>query len=351
MVDLRGKRRIETPRLTLRPFSAEDAPALVSGVGEFEVSRWLGPVPHPYGPQDAKWFLETMAGGAHYWAICLEGKLIGAMSIDGEFGYWLARSAWGQGFATEAGFAVIDRWFRDPAAPDLPSGHFDDNLRSGAVLGKLGFEYTQRGMLFCRARGQEFASRRMVLSRARWQARQSLPELHTPRCVLRPLAPEDAEDLARIGGVHAVARNTSSIPSPWPVEEARAWIGQGQWQGTPGFRLAICDRSGALIGMAGLTAMDDNGVAGLAYLLKQELWGRGIVTEVMSRFVPAAFRAFPLTAIEADHDTDNPASGAVLRKLGFLYTGDRITGPTRLRLEPTPVSHYRLERSSFEAST
>lgn len=75
------------------------------------------------------------------------------------------------------------------------------------------------------------------------------------------------------------------------------------------------------------------------------------MTGVLARFLPAAFRAFPLAAVKADHDIDNPASGAVLRKLGFIYTGDRTTGPKRLRLEPTPVSHYRLERSSFEAST
>ncbi|MFD0981262.1 GNAT family N-acetyltransferase [Tropicimonas aquimaris] len=349
MTDRRDEIKIKTPRLTLRTFRAADVPAIVEGIGDFEVSKWLAPVPHPYGPADAEQYLETLACQPHYWAIIREGDLIGGMAIDDSLGYWLARSAWGHGYATEAGFAVIDRWFADPAAPDLTSGHFDDNARSGGVLCKLGFEYTGRKPMFCRARDAEFPSRRMTLSRARWHEMRSLPHLTTPRCVLRPLTADDAPRLSEIGGIPEVARNTVSIPAPWPVDEARDWIAAGRWKERPGFRLGILDRKGQLIGMAGLSPADQDGIASVAYFVEKSLWGRGLVTEVMEAFIPAVFRAFPLKALDADHDTDNPASGAVLRKLGFDYLGDRLGARTRLRLEPEPVSHYRLERSRFEA--
>lgn len=349
MTDRRDEIEIRTPRLTLRTFRAADVPAIVDGIGDFEVSKWLSPVPHPYEPEDAEWYLETQACKPHHWAITRDGSLIGGMAIDGSFGYWLARPAWGYGYATEAGFAVIDRWFADPEAPDLTSGHFDDNTRSGAVLGKLGFEYTGREPMVCRARDAEFPSRRMTLSRARWHEMRSLPHLATPRCVLRPLTAEDAPRLSEIGGIPEVARNTVSIPAPWPVEEARGWIAAGSWKERPGFRLGILDRKGQLIGIAGLSPTNQDGAASVAYFVEKSLWGRGLVTEVMEAFIPAVFRAFPLMALEADHDIDNPASGAVLRKLGFAYLGDRQGVPTRVRLEPAPVSHYRLERSRFEA--
>ncbi|MDV7141745.1 GNAT family N-acetyltransferase [Tropicimonas sp. TH_r6] len=349
---MRGENEIKTPRLRLRPLRGDDADALARGVGPFEVSKWLSTVPHPYGLTEARDFIEHARTRPDTWAIEQRGRLVGTISIGSELGYWLAQEAWGQGIATEAGFAVLDKWFADPAGQQLAASHFAQNTASGVVLEKLGFIYTgERRQQHARSRGETVESCCMVLTRVRWKDWNSLPELVTPRCRLRPLRPEDAEAMAGIGGEYDVARNTSSIPSPWPVAEARDWIAQGQWQGTAGFRLGICDRAGKLIGMAGLSPMDEDGVSSLAYLLEKSLWGRGIVTEVMARFLPAMFRAFPLTAIEADHDTDNPASGAVLRKLGFRYTGDRITDPTRLRLEPTPVSHYRLERSSFEAST
>lgn len=350
MTDLRGEGELRTPRLTLRRLRRDDAPALAAGAGPYEVSKWLVAVPHPYGTGEAHRFIEAVGASRHYWAITRKGALLGVMSIGDELGYWLAHDAWGQGIATEAGFAVVGRWFETSGEDLLEASHFETNAASGAVLRKLGFAYTgATRRQHSRARGEEVTSLCMTLSRDRWEAMHRLPHLVTPRCRLRPLAPEDAAALAEIGGVYEVARNTSSIPSPWPVAEARSWIEQGLWAGRPGFRLALCDRAGRLIGMVGMAPADGSGTAGLAYMLRRELWGRGIVTEVMSAFVPAAFRAFPLTALEADHDIDNPASGAVLRKLGFTYSGDRISGPTRLRLEPTTVSHYRLERSSFEA--
>lgn len=351
MTDIRGENDIHTPRLKLRKLRADDAEAIVAGVGPFAVSKWLTTVPHPYNLDDARSFIGFAETRPHIWGIEQKGHLVGTISAGGELGYWLAEEAWGRGIATEAGFAVMNNWFANPEAPDLPASHFTGNMASGAVLEKVGFTYTGETRLqYPLSHGEApVESRVMLLTRKRWQTRGSLPNLVTPRCRLRPLTQDDVVDMANIGGVYEVARNTSSIPSPWPVEEARAWVEQGAWTGKPGLRLAICDRRGTLIGMAGLAPEAEPGVAELAYLLRKDLWGRGLVTEVMATFIPAVFRAFALEAIEADHDTDNPASGAVLRKLGFTYTGDRITGPTRLRLEPTPVSHYRLDRSTFEA--
>ena len=56
-----------------------------------------------------------------------------------EIGYWIARSHWGRGYATEAGRAAVAMARDTLRLRKLHSGHFLDNPASGRVLGKLGF--------------------------------------------------------------------------------------------------------------------------------------------------------------------------------------------------------------------
>ena len=73
-------------------------------------------------------------------------ELIGCIGLDPveqddrtlEVGYWIARKAWGQGYATEAGRAVLDL-ARMMGCARLHAGHYVDNPASGKVLNKLGF--------------------------------------------------------------------------------------------------------------------------------------------------------------------------------------------------------------------
>src|SRR3546814_6508816 len=60
-----------------------------------------------------------------------------------ELGYWVARSYWGLGYATEAGRHMLDL-ARTLGIPRLTAAHFVDNPASGAVLRKLGFRPTGR---------------------------------------------------------------------------------------------------------------------------------------------------------------------------------------------------------------
>ena len=89
---------LRTPRLTLRPLEMTDADALVRGVGNYDVSRWLSVVPYPYTQEDALWFLEkTIEGKALVWGICDDRGLCGCIGIDDQLGYWLARPGWRKG--------------------------------------------------------------------------------------------------------------------------------------------------------------------------------------------------------------------------------------------------------------
>ena len=178
---------LRTPRLTLRPLEMSDADAIVAGVGNYDVSKWLSVVPYPYTHEDAEWFLEkSISDGSKVWAICDESGFCGVIGIDDELGYWLARRAWGKGYAFEAAHGVVSHWFSEPARDTLTSGYFDGNHRSGAVLRSLGFKETGVRRREARALSQEVSSHEMRLTRPDWDRRQSF-ELFTPRLRIRPL--------------------------------------------------------------------------------------------------------------------------------------------------------------------
>ena len=61
-----------------------------------------------------------------------------------EFGYWLTPAAWGRGYATEAGRAVVQMARHALPIRRLSAGYFLDNPVSGNVLRKLGFRDTGR---------------------------------------------------------------------------------------------------------------------------------------------------------------------------------------------------------------
>ena len=156
---------VRTPRLTLRPGWVEDAPDVARAIGHECVVRNLSHVPWPYGLGDAEEFLASRrdAEGA-FFLICLpeSGEIIGGIGVHredehgDEFGYWLTPSAWGRGYATEAGHGVLAAVQHGLGYRRLVSSHFVDNPASGRVLRKLGFRPTGRVVRrFSLARGEE----------------------------------------------------------------------------------------------------------------------------------------------------------------------------------------------------
>jgi RimJ/RimL family protein N-acetyltransferase len=138
-----------TKRLTLRPGWPEDARALSEAIGHEAVVTRLARVPWPYALGDAETFLARPRGPAepNFLIVAREGdaaEIVGGIGIerreDGrhELGYWLTPSAWGRGYATEAGRQMVEI-ARTLGIRRLHAGHFVDNPASGRVLAKLGF--------------------------------------------------------------------------------------------------------------------------------------------------------------------------------------------------------------------
>ena len=65
----------------------------------------------------------------------------------------------------------------------------------------------------------------------------------------------------------------------------------------------------------------DNAAAEVGYSLARSQWNRGIMTEALRAVLGYGFSTLRLNRIEAMHEVDNPASGAVMRKCGMTYEG------------------------------
>ena len=140
------------------------------------------------------------------------------------------------------------------------------------------------------------------------------------RLFLRPAWAEDwAEVLTAINDA-AVVRNLARVPWPYRAEDARWFVGRPQDRRHPDFLVTLPGADGArVIGCAGMAA-GENGTAEIGYWITRSHWGRGYATEA-ARAVLSVARALGHDRIEAGHFLDNPASGKVLRKLGFTPTG------------------------------
>ncbi|MEM9630956.1 MAG: GNAT family N-acetyltransferase [Pseudomonadota bacterium] len=165
---------LRTGRLLLRPVGPEDFAPIVQQIGDFKVARMLSSVPHPYAAEDVnEWFAQNAvcrSGGERAFAIDNGACLIGVVSVgrpgdEPEFGYWLGKDHWGNGFMTEAGRAAAAWHFENMPDTALVSGALDENRASLNVLSKLGFSETGPYALKIKSRGEVLPATRMMLTR------------------------------------------------------------------------------------------------------------------------------------------------------------------------------------------
>jgi RimJ/RimL family protein N-acetyltransferase len=142
----------------------------------------------------------------------------------------------------------------------------------------------------------------------------------TRRLLLRPGFPEDAPALATAIGDEAIARNLATVPWPYRMRDAEAFLASPRDPVLPSF--LVFERTGAgprLVGSCGL-GRRPLGRIELGYWIARPFWGRGLATEAGTALVDIA-RTLVLPSLEASHFVDNPASGRVLEKLGFEPLG------------------------------
>lgn len=147
----------------------------------------------------------------------------------------------------------------------------------------------------------------------------------TERLLLRPGFIEDAPELARAIGEEAIVRNLATAPWPYGEAEARAFLSMDHPADLLGFTI-VKRTNGAprIVGGIGVGPRSDADGLEIGYWIARPYWGLGFATEA-GRAVLGIARAMRLPRLTAGHFVDNPASGAVLRKLGFKPTGRTVS--------------------------
>jgi RimJ/RimL family protein N-acetyltransferase len=142
----------------------------------------------------------------------------------------------------------------------------------------------------------------------------------TPRLLLRPGWREDAPAVYAAVADEAIVRNLAQVPWPYSLEDAEQWLSRPQDTGWPSCLIFLRGEPMRVAGCVGLHP-DEAGLPELGYWLARPFWGRGIATEAAGAMVAAARHSLRLPRLVSGHFTDNPASGRVLKKLGFRPTG------------------------------
>jgi RimJ/RimL family protein N-acetyltransferase len=195
---------------------------------------------------------------------------------------------------------------------------------------------------------------------AEWRATYRIP-LETPRLLLRPLIPTDAQWLAALFADPDACRYLwePACSPEQAVKYADAVISLDQQRHRFG-RWAIQDRASdqATAEIHGWVELDKlrpyigpSDYIALSYVLRPASWGQGIATEAAARLLRHAFDALQLDCLMAVTMSANKASQRVLEKIGMrpfrnsrTPTGHRvrffrIDPPADLRLL-TPASHF-----------
>lgn len=150
--------------------------------------------------------------------------------------------------------------------------------------------------------------------------------LTTERLTLRPYCADDAAELHRLINDWEVTRNLAAVPFPYSRALAEEWIASAgeSLAGGSAYHLVISgaeDGREIVVGGIGLRVDAAARAGHLGYWVGRRYWGHGVASEAAGRLARWALANLDLARLEATVAADNPASMAVLRRIGFREVG------------------------------
>lgn len=151
--------------------------------------------------------------------------------------------------------------------------------------------------------------------------------LRTARLVARPVV---AADLEFILALFARPNMRSHRPDPAPDSaetlRARLIAEIARWR-DEGFGRWRLDDAGGPVGLGGLSRKPGFDGLNLSFHIHPDAWGRGYATEFGRAALAHAFGPLGADRVIGLARAANPASRAVLTRLGFAYLGEVPLGP------------------------
>jgi len=179
--------RIELEGLLLRPWTLDDQDALVKHANNPKVAMMLRDAfPQPYTPTDARAWLKHVSEEepSLVLAMEIEGEAAGSIGVfpqkdvyryNGELGYWLSESYWGQGYTTRAIRALCSHVFTHTHLLRLFASVFSCNPASMCVLEKCGFKREAVLRKSVMKQGQRLDEHYYAFLKEEWESALSAP--------------------------------------------------------------------------------------------------------------------------------------------------------------------------------
>ncbi|MEL6503419.1 MAG: GNAT family N-acetyltransferase [Pseudomonadota bacterium] len=166
--------------------------------------------------------------------------------------------------------------------------------------------------------------------------------LVTRRLTLRPPLEVDAEPMALALANPNTARMLTNVPNPYGVDDALAFIRFAREGGA--YFSIYRQRFLGMVSISPAHGHEDN----LGYWLEEPSWGQGYISEASRAVVSWYFAKTGVKAIQSGYYEDNPASAAVLDKLGFQPTGETRQANATRKTTVKAIS-MELTRDRFNA--
>ncbi len=341
---------LKTERLLLRPFKLSDIDAVLEYASD---PQWATYYPGPYDRKRAEYSVAFAVStsrdkGAEF-AIVYDGRVVGLVCLNvdpedrerkAELGYDIARNVWGLGLATEATSAVCDWGFREYALAKIYAGAVARNRRSIRVMEKLGMtrEAVRRSdevedgervdsVLYSVLRSEWTSPGGplppITIQPSEWKTteRNDLPELTTPRLVLRPFRTGDVDDVFEYAKDPEWAEFLlGAVPQPYTRRNAEEFIAGRMLASSNQCSWAIVLEQ-ACVGDITLRFDSKHEKGEIGYSLAKAHWGRGLTAEAARAVIDWGFAERGPHRISSNADVRNRRSWRVMEKLGMKREG------------------------------
>lgn len=140
--------------------------------------------------------------------------------------------------------------------------------------------------------------------------------------MIRDWREEDAPGIAKYADNREISKNLrDGFPYPYTLSDAEEFLFKVRQQDPRTFFALATEAE--VIGGIGLGPGEDvhRFTAEMGFWLAEPYWGKGIMTEAVSRITEFAFDRFDLQRIFAEPYATNPASARVLEKAGYTLEG------------------------------
>lgn len=151
------------------------------------------------------------------------------------------------------------------------------------------------------------------------------PILETERLILRPFKEDDAINVFECWESDPDVAKYMFWTSHNDIEKTKEWItfelGQIEKQDWYRFAVVLKDTN-ELIGTALIYYEEEVECWEIGYNLGKKYWNKGYTTEAMRKVIDFASKQLKISEIVGRYAKENPASGNVMKKLGFNYEKD-----------------------------